>query len=155
MEQLDIQLSERASTLIGKVFHASETRDVDAFMALVADDIELRLGSQTPVHGKTAVRRVIAVVLYSMKSVEHRLVEAWERGNKMAFQGMATGVTLDGKRVRIPYVDVVEWEGDLIKCYWVNLDASPMMVRPGLIAAAGLIGLGALGAWALINRRRS
>jgi ketosteroid isomerase-like protein len=114
------------SQLIQRIYAADEALDVDAFVALLAPDVQFRLGSNPPVKGRETVRQVIANFFATIQKLKHHLIEVWEHGNTIVFQAEVTYTRKDGSQVTLPYIDVLELDGSQIKDYKIYIDLAPL-----------------------------
>jgi len=112
--------------LIQQIHKADEALDVDAFVNLLASDVELRLGSSPSVQGKEQVRQAIAYFFGTIKGIKHRLIQFWEQGDTIIFQAEVTYTRHDGSQVTLPYVDVLERSDGLVKNYKIYIDLAPL-----------------------------
>jgi ketosteroid isomerase-like protein len=121
-----------AQTLIESVFAADAARDLDGFMALLAPDITLRLGSQPELHGQAAVRAAIGGLFGMLAGgIQHRLIAVWGGGDVLAYQAEAAFSLQGGRSVTLPYVNVLRTASDgLVAEYRIHIDPAPLF-QPG------------------------
>ena len=138
-------MTPNAQNLIEQIFAADRERDLDGFMALLTDDVRLRIGSTPFVDGKTAARRVIGALFAGVRRIEHRLQRGpFEEGDDVSYFGEVTFTRLDGKRVTLPYANSLRRAGDRFCVYDIHMDPSPLLAAP--VAIGGLL-LAATAAW--------
>jgi ketosteroid isomerase-like protein len=146
-------LSPRASSLIGRLFLADEAGDKNQFLAQLTKDVELRMGSGPVLRGRWLVGKALSAFYTVIDRVEHKLVNAWERGDTLTYEAEATFVYRLGPPVTVPYINVIEFEGALVKRYLVYFDPIKVIAAPAAIGLAALFGAGVLMGWKLARRR--
>jgi ketosteroid isomerase-like protein len=117
-----------AEALISAIARADAALDVEAFLALLAPDVVLRIGAQLEQTGHAAVRAAIAGLFGAMRSgVRHDVARVWGHRRTIVYQADATFFLKDGRDVTLPYVNVLDIGTDgLIGRYAIAIDLSPM-----------------------------
>ena len=136
-----------ARELIGRVFAADQALDLDAFMALLTDDVQLRVGSTPWVAGKPAARRVIGGLFAAVRGIEHRLLRGpFLDGDRLSYFAEVTFTRRDGARVTLPYANALVLSGERLSEYDIHMDPTPLLAPPvgaaALMLAAGAGWLG-------------
>ena len=136
-----------ARALIDRIFAADRARDLDAFVAVLTDDVRVRIGSTPWVVGKPAARRMIGGLFATVRGIDHRLERGpFVAGDALSYFAEATFIRRDGARVTLPYANALTLAGDRVSEYDIHLDPGPLLAPPvgiaALLAAAGAGWLG-------------
>ncbi len=126
MSSSETTVSFSTSQLIHQIYAADEALDADAFVALLTEDVQFRLGSNPLVAGRESVRQIITTFFSTVQGLQHHLIKAWEYGTTVIFQAEVTYIRKDGSQVTVPYVDVLELESARIKDYKIYIDLAPL-----------------------------
>ncbi|WP_242914014.1 nuclear transport factor 2 family protein [Brevundimonas pishanensis] len=94
-------------------------QDLDAVMTFLHDDIEWNnSGGFGPViKGKAAMREALDAMAANIAESRWRLFDYVEEGDRLWMEGADEFILKDGKRIAIPYMGMLEYEGGLIR-YW-------------------------------------
>src|SRR5262249_44812853 len=112
--------------LMKEINAAFNSRDVDRIMAFFADDCTFLMARGPEavgrrVHGKDAVRRVLADRFKVIPDMRWDHVDAFICGNRVVSVWMVTGQGKDGERLNYRGCDIYEFRGDKIlnkDTYW-------------------------------------
>ena len=136
-------VSPAAASLVKRIVAADGAVDLDAFMAVIADQGRLRIGA-LPWLEKPAARRLIGGLFSGVSTIGHRLrFVPFERDATLVYAADASFRRLDGRTVTLPYVNVLERAGDQVSSYDIQMDPSRLLAPPvGALAllSAGLSG---------------
>ena len=122
--------------LIDRIFAADRTLDLDGFIALLTDDVRLRIGSTPWVTGKPAARRIIGALFAAVRGIDHRLVRGpFITGDRLSYFAEATFTRRDGARVTLPYANALIVRGDRLSEYDIHMDPTPLLAPPVGVAA--------------------
>lgn len=114
---------EQARLLVGKIHAADAALDVEAFVALLTEDVNFRIGSQPALKGKAAVRGAISQLFSVMESIEHHTIQMWVEGDVVLAQAEVKMRTKSGKEVLVPYFHVLrQTEKKLFSEYLIYID---------------------------------
>lgn len=89
--------------------------DIESVLTRVTDDIvwHSHVGSP-PVLGKAAMRQMLGTLSAQMSDVRWRIFDYAERENRIFLEGVDDFVTVEGRRVVIPYAGVLVFRGVLV-----------------------------------------
>ena len=94
------QLSELASVWLRQLLEAIETLDVDAYVALMADDVELMLNNGAVVlHGHDQVRDALGQAWAQVASILHNEINAYGDDTNLVHESIVETTLKDGSRV--------------------------------------------------------
>ena len=114
--------------LIEAIFKADHALDLDGFMALLAADVSLRIGSQPPLEGRAAVSQAIGGLFAGMRSgIEHHLHETWHSDHSVIYEAVATFHLKDGRDVTVPYMNALRLNDQgLVRDYRIYIDLAAL-----------------------------
>ena len=94
-------------------------QDLDAVMTFLHDDIEWNNsgGFRLVIKGKAAMREALDAMAANIAESRWRLFDYVEEGDRLWMEGADEFILKDGKRIAIPYMGMLEYEGGLIR-YW-------------------------------------
>ena len=108
------------------LFAAIDRKDTNAFAAYLAEDGTFRFGSAAPVHGRAAIAEAVGEFFESIAALSHELNLFLVEGSTIVCEGETTYTRHDGSTVTVPFVDVFDMDGDLIRNYKIYADISPL-----------------------------
>jgi hypothetical protein len=109
-----------------RLFQSIDSLDTDAFLGFLADDVLFRFGNADPVNGKAAVGEVVTGFFDSVKGMHHSLVNAWEKDRVLICHGAVTYTRHDSTTLTVPFANILGFENDLIREYFVFVDISEL-----------------------------
>jgi ketosteroid isomerase-like protein len=110
----------------GGLFAAIDAQDGAAFVSFLTDDAVFRFGSAPPVQGRVAVQAAVESFFDSIAGLSHAVDRTLGDGDTVVCEGEVTYTRHDGGEVVVPFVDVFEYQGDLIAEYKIYIDISPL-----------------------------
>ena len=110
----------------GGLFAAIDAQDGAAFVSFLTDDAVFRFGSAPPVQGRAAVQAAVEGFFGSIAGLSHAIDRTLGKGDTLVCEGEVTYTRHDGRVVAIPFVDVLEYEGELIAEYKIYIDIAPL-----------------------------
>jgi ketosteroid isomerase-like protein len=120
-------MSQRSeSDHLRKVFATFDAKDITAFAAFLTDDVRLRLGNATTVHGKAALIAEVKAFLGSVGGVRHEFINIWSDRDALIAEFDVHYMRLDGRTVTLPCCNVFRLRDGLIAEYRSYIDATPV-----------------------------
>ena len=110
----------------GGLFAAIDAQDGAAFASFLTDSAVFRFGSAPPVQGRAAVQAAVEGFFDSVAGLSHSIDKTLSEGSTLVCEGEVTYTRHDGRTIAIPFVDVFEYEGDLIAEYKIYIDIAPL-----------------------------
>ncbi len=104
------------------LFAAIDRKDTDAFVGYLTDDAVFRFGSAPEVAGRDAVAAAVGGFFGSIAGLSHAVNKVFWDGASQVCEGKVTYERHDGSTLTVPFVDVFEYEGDLISQYKIYID---------------------------------
>ncbi len=130
------------------LFRSIDARDWDTFVGHLADDARFRYGSGQTARGRETIRQAADMALSPFTSVQHELLDVWERTDSTLVEGRVTYQWPDGHRQTLPFVNLFRIQpgevgggggaggGRAITDYLIFIDPSPLFrPRPGSLGA--------------------
>lgn len=109
------------------LFATIDARDASAFSALLTRDAEFRFGNAPVVSGTAAITAAVGGFFGSIAGCRHALLRTWSGADGVACEGTVTYTRHDGTAVTVPFANVFELSGTLIRHYRIYIDNSPLM----------------------------
>ncbi len=115
----------RESALPG-LFAAIDAKDADQFVSFLTPGGSFRFGSAPAAVGRDAVREAVSGFFESIQGLSHELGKIVSSGDTLVTEGEVTYTRHDGSTITIPFVDVFEYDGELISEYKIYMDIAPL-----------------------------
>lgn len=112
--------------LLDRLFNSIDRMETERFISFLTEDCGFRFGSAPPVQGKQAVAEAVQAFFASIDGLSHSISRVWRDQSDLACEGEVTYRRHDGSEVIVPFVDVFEFQGDLIAEYKIYIDISPL-----------------------------
>ncbi|MCX6157955.1 MAG: nuclear transport factor 2 family protein [Ignavibacteriae bacterium] len=103
-----------------------DARDSELFASYFTEDGIFRFGNAEPVKGRRAVADYVAAFFNMIKGSEHKVVNHWEQGGNIIWQGEVEYTRLDGKKVKVQFTNIFYMKGELIDQYLIYIDNTPL-----------------------------
>lgn len=114
---------------VDDLFAAVDAKDTERFLSFLTADAQFRFGSDPPVIGTAAIRGAIDAVLTSVAGLSHELEQVWAQGSNVICKGTITYTRHDGRRVSIPFCNVLGMSDGRIRDYVVYTDPKPLLAE--------------------------
>ena len=111
---------------VTSTFADIDSFDPDRFVTNLTPDAVFRFGNADPVVGRAAVRDAIAGFFTTIDGLTHRILETWEDGDPVIARIDVEYRRKDGKAVTVPNVDVLRYDGDLVRDWQIYIDVAPV-----------------------------
>jgi ketosteroid isomerase-like protein len=111
---------------VPQLFERIDAMDTEAFLSFLTDDASFRFGSAPPLDGKAAIREGVDGFFATIQALRHELVRSWVQGETVICQGQVTYTRKDGRELTLPFVNVFELAGGLIREYLIYIDINPL-----------------------------
>jgi len=110
----------------GGLFAAIDAKDTAAFVSYLTEDAVFRFGSAPAVAGRDAIAAAVDGFFSTIAGCSHDIRFLVQSGNTLVCEGEVTYQRHDGGKVTLPFVDVLEYESDLIAVYKIYIDIAPL-----------------------------
>jgi ketosteroid isomerase-like protein len=117
------------STWVQELFRAIDSRDAAGFAAFLTEDVLFRYGSQAPMSGRDRVQAHVADFFSSLVGLRHEVLGTWwdEPSHTCVVQGEVAYSLKDGRRVNLPFVNLMELREERIQRYLIYADPTPLI----------------------------
>jgi ketosteroid isomerase-like protein len=109
-----------------RLFAAIDTKDTEAFLSFLTDDATFRFGSGPAVNGKEVIRDAVDGFFSSIASSRHSVANVLRDGAMQVCEGEVTYRRMDGSELSLPFTNVFELDGPLIRHYKIYIDIGPL-----------------------------
>ena len=75
------------SQLIEDIAKSIDAKDAKKFSEYITEDGTFRFGNAEPVKGRKNIEDYVAYFFTMIKSSEHKIVQLWDEGNNIIWQG--------------------------------------------------------------------
>ncbi len=111
---------------LGPLFEAIDAKDAEAFVSFLTDDAVFRFGNAAPACGKAAVREAVAAFFAGIAGLRHTLRESWAHPDAVVLHGEVTYTRHDRSQLTVPFANVFQMKGALVREYLVFADVSQL-----------------------------
>ena len=108
------------------LFKAIDAMDSVQFGRFIAEGGEFRFGSAAAVKGRDAIIAAVDDFFGTIDGLSHSVARIWRDADSLACEGEVCYRRKDGNEVIIPFVDVFDFDGELISSYRIYIDISPL-----------------------------
>jgi uncharacterized protein (TIGR02246 family) len=111
---------------LDRLFAAIDAKDTETFLRFMTDDATFRFGSAPAVSGKDAIRQAVDGFFSSIAGSRHQLTNILEDDATRVCEGEVTYQRLDGSELSLPFTNIFELDGRLIRHYKIYIDVGPL-----------------------------
>ena len=111
---------------IDSLFKAIDKMDAAGFASFLTEDASFKFGNAQVVSGRENIQNAVAKFFSTLKGLSHHIVKVWEEADIIICEGQVTYTNLDGKKLTLPFADILEIKGGLVKDYRIYMDPSPL-----------------------------
>jgi ketosteroid isomerase-like protein len=111
--------------IVEKLFDAVHRNDVQTYGKCFTEDAEYRIANFPAVYGRKDIEAFGAKITPMFERVRHDVKHTWLMGNICVSELDVVYHRKDGKVVKVPCVDVIRIENNLVKSLHAYLDATP------------------------------
>ena len=108
------------------LFAAIDSNDGSAFGAFLTEDARFRFGSAPAIDGRSSIVAGVDAFFDSIGGCRHRVDKVLSDADTLVCEGEVSYTRLDGTTVSVPFVDVFELDGALIRDYKIYIDIGPL-----------------------------
>jgi ketosteroid isomerase-like protein len=106
-----------------------DAKDSELFASYFTEDGIFRFGNAEPVKGRRAVADYVAAFFNMIKGSEHKVINFWEQGESVIWQGEVNYTRLDGNKVTVQFTNIFYMKGELIDQYLIYIDNTPLFAN--------------------------
>ncbi|WP_455201157.1 nuclear transport factor 2 family protein [Kaarinaea lacus] len=111
---------------INQLFQSIDSKDSDAFLTFLAEDVFFRFGNAEPIHGKNNAGNVVRGFFESIKALQHDISETCSVDDSVICHGFVTYTKHDGSPLTVPFANIFKMEDEKIKEYLIYVDVSEL-----------------------------
>ena len=115
-----------AGDYAGGLFAAIDANDATAFVGFLTDDAVFRFGSAPAVRGREAIHAAVDGFFGTIAGCAHAVHRSIRDGATLVCEGKVTYRRHNGTEITLPFIDVLEYEDDLIAHYKIYMDINPL-----------------------------
>lgn len=108
------------------LFVAIDSKHSNTFVDFLTEDAVFRFGSSPAAVGRDNIEAGVSAFFASIDGSSHQIDKVLANGDTLVCEGEVTYTRLDDNEVSVPFVDVFELEGPLIREYKIYIDISPL-----------------------------
>lgn len=108
------------------IFSALDARDGPALVAMMTDDVRMRLGNGDLVEGKAAFEQAVEAFFGSIAGIRHDVLHVWSDGDALIAELLVHYVRLDGDELTLPCCNVFRLRDGAVSDYRVYMDINPV-----------------------------
>jgi len=112
--------------LLDDLFATIDEQNVDRFVRFLTDDAIFRFGSAAPVEGQAEIREAVDGFFATIAGSKHVLGTMLADNGTLVCEGEVTYTRHDDSEITLPFVNVFEFEGELISHYKIYADSGPL-----------------------------
>ncbi|MFA5012759.1 MAG: nuclear transport factor 2 family protein [Ignavibacteria bacterium] len=109
-----------------KIGDIIDAKDSAGFSNLLTEDGIFKFGNADEVKGRKKVEEYVAAFFNMIKGSQHKVVNFWEQGDSVVWQGEVLYTRLDGKQVNVNFCNIFYMKDDLIEKYLIYIDNTPL-----------------------------
>jgi ketosteroid isomerase-like protein len=111
---------------VAALFASIDAQDVPRFLSHLAADACFKFGNLPAAVGHAAIDAAVRGFYASIAGLRHELLNVWTADTHVIVQGAVHYTRLDGRGVTLPFANVFELDGELIRGYLVYIDPTPL-----------------------------
>ncbi len=115
--------------LIEDIAKSIDSKDAKKFSEYITEDGTFRFGNAEPVQGRKNIEDYVAYFFSMIKRSEHKVVELWDEGKNIIWQGEVRYTRLDEKKVTVNFVNIFNMKEDMITDYFIYIDNTPLFAE--------------------------
>src|SRR5688572_4897300 len=110
-------------TAIGNTIDA---KDAKGFSEYITEEGIFRFGNQPEVKGRKAIEDYVTAFFGMIKGSEHEIVNYWDDGKHVVWEGKVTYTRTDDKKVTVNFTNIFDMNGELVENYKIYIDNTPL-----------------------------
>jgi hypothetical protein len=111
---------------VAKIFADIDALAPEKFVTHLTPDVVFRFGNADPQVGREAVREGVSGFFSTIAGITHNILRSWDVGDVTIVQIDVEYLRQDGKSVTVPNVDVLAYDGDLVRDWQIYIDVAPV-----------------------------
>jgi uncharacterized protein (TIGR02246 family) len=112
--------------LVEEILKSIDSKDAKKFSEFITEDGVFRFGNAENVKGRKQIEEYVAAFFNMIKSSSHKIINLWDDGKSIVWQGEVDYTRLDEKKVNVKFVNIFYMKEDLITDYLIHIDNTPL-----------------------------
>ncbi|MBK8981145.1 MAG: nuclear transport factor 2 family protein [Ignavibacteria bacterium] len=112
--------------LIQRVMDSIDKMDAKTFSEFITEDGVFKYANNEPVKGRENIKNYVDGFFKMIRSGKHNIINLWDNGDSIVWQGEVTYTRHDEKEMTFPFVNVFYMKGDMITDYLIHIDNTPL-----------------------------
>jgi len=108
------------------LFAAIDARDTERFFGFLTTEASFRFGSAPPVQGREAIHSAVDGFFSTIAGLSHKLARVVSQDDVVVCEGEVTYTRHDATEITLPFINVFEFDDDLISGYKIYMDVAPL-----------------------------
>ena len=114
------------SELIKEIADSIDAKDAKKFSEFITEDGIFRFGNAEDVKGRKNIEDYVAYFFTMIKGSKHKIVNLWDDGKNIVWQGEVEYTRLDEKKVNVSFVNIFNMKDNMITDYLIYIDNTPL-----------------------------
>ncbi len=115
-----------AKSWVESIGRSIDAKDAKGFSEFITESGSFRFGNQPEVTGRKAIEDYVTAFFGMIGSSKHEIVNVWDNGAHVTWEGKVTYTRLDGKTVPVNFTNIFYMNGSLIEKYNIYIDNTPL-----------------------------
>jgi len=111
---------------LGDLFAAVDAKDTERFLGFLTAEASFRFGSAPAVQGREAIHSAVDGFFSSISGLSHNLTRIVAEDSVVVCEGEVTYTRHDTTSITLPFINVFEFNGELISNYKIYMDVGPL-----------------------------
>lgn len=108
------------------LFAAVDAKDTERFLSFLTAGASFRFGSAPAVQGRDAIYSAVDGFFSTIAGLSHDLARIVAEDDVVVCEGEVTYTRHDATSITLPFMNVFEFDGDLISNYKIYMDIGPL-----------------------------
>ncbi len=108
------------------LFAAIDAKDTGRFVGFLTDEASFRFGSAPTVQGQEAIHEAVDGFFSTIAGLCHDPARVVAAGDAVVCEGEVTYTRHDATKIKLPFTNVLEFDGELISRYKIYMDIGPL-----------------------------
>jgi len=108
------------------LFAAVDAKDTERFLGFLTAGALFRFGSAPSVKGNEAIHSAVDGFFSTIAGLSHKLARVVAQDDVVVCEGEVTYTRHDATEITLPFINVFEFDGDLISGYKIYMDIGPL-----------------------------
>ncbi len=108
------------------LFAAIDAKDTERFLGFLTTKGSFRFGSAPPVQGREAIHSAVDGFFSTIAGLSHDLNRIIAEDGVVVCEGEVTYTRHDATRITLPFMNVFEFDDELISNYKIYMDVGPL-----------------------------